>query len=155
MISDDVARWLYRGGAPNSIARAINAGWAWVFSTGRVGRRAATLQVTGRRSGRPSTLPVVVCDMNGERYLVSMLGDDAQWVRNVRAADGHAVFIQGAPRDVRLIDVPVDERPPILRRYLELAPGARPHIPVDKSADLAAFADIAARYPVFRIEFTK
>ena len=35
---------------------------------------------------------------------------------------------------------------------LELAPGARAHIPVDQRAPLAAFADVAAQYPVFRID---
>jgi hypothetical protein len=43
------------------------------------------------------------------------------------------------------------ERPPIVRRYLTLAPGARPHIPVDRSASLDDFATIAGRIPVFRI----
>jgi hypothetical protein len=38
-----------------------------------------------------------------------------------------------------------------LRRYLKLAPGARPHIPVDRRAPLAEFEAIAADYPVFRI----
>jgi hypothetical protein len=42
-------------------------------------------------------------------------------------------------------------RAPILRRYLELAPGARSHIPVDRRAPLSEFESIASRYPVFRI----
>ena len=33
--------------------------------------------------------------LNGERYLVSMLGNDAAWVRNLRAADGSAVLRHG------------------------------------------------------------
>jgi hypothetical protein len=52
--------------------------------------------------------------------------------------------------------IPVDEVDvpgwaPILRRYLSLAPGARPHFPVDRRAPLVEFDRIAARYPVFRI----
>lgn len=43
------------------------------------------------------------------------------------------------------------DRPPILRRYLDLAPGARPHVPVDRRAPLEDFAAIAEDYPVFRI----
>jgi len=39
----------------------------------------------------------------------------------------------------------------ILRRYLQVAPGARPHIPVDRRAPLVEFEQIAARYPVFGI----
>ncbi len=39
----------------------------------------------------------------------------------------------------------------VLRRYLELAPGGRPHVPVDRRAPLAEFERVANRYPVFRI----
>jgi hypothetical protein len=53
---------------------------------------------------------------------------------------------------VRLIEVPPDERAPVIKAYLERAVGARPHIPVDHSAPVDAFAPIAAAYPVFRIE---
>jgi hypothetical protein len=38
-----------------------------------------------------------------------------------------------------------------LKRYLQRAPGARPHIPVDKQAPLEAFAAIVADFPVFRV----
>jgi hypothetical protein len=38
-----------------------------------------------------------------------------------------------------------------LRVYLQRAPGARPHIPVDKDAPLADFDRIAPAYPVFRV----
>jgi hypothetical protein len=52
---------------------------------------------------------------------------------------------------VRLEEVDPDARAPILRRYLELAPGGRPHIPVDRHAPVAEFERIAADYPVFRV----
>ncbi len=39
-----------------------------------------TLEVAGRRTGRLISFPVVVTDYEGERYLVSMLGNDANWV---------------------------------------------------------------------------
>ncbi|HET6867182.1 MAG TPA: hypothetical protein VFH80_14780 [Solirubrobacteraceae bacterium] len=42
-------------------------------------------------------------------------------------------------------------RAPILRRYLELAPGARAHFPLDPGAPLEQFEQIAEQYPVFRI----
>ncbi|MFB4320600.1 hypothetical protein [Actinomadura sp. 21ATH] len=40
---------------------------------------------------------------------------------------------------------------PILRRYLQCAPGARPHVPVDVRAPLEEFERIAEHTPVFRI----
>jgi hypothetical protein len=42
-------------------------------------------------------------------------------------------------------------RAPILKRYLELAPGARPHVPVDRRAAVAEFERIAGDYPVFQV----
>jgi hypothetical protein len=66
--------------------------WAVVFSSGVAPDYLATLEVTGRKSGRTISLPVVVTILEGQRYLVSMLGNDAQWVQNVRAAAGRAVL---------------------------------------------------------------
>lgn len=98
------------------------------------------------------SFPVVIADVEGERYLVSMLGREANWVRNVEAADGEAELRHGRREAVRLVEVEPEERAPILKRYLDLAPGARPHIPVDRSSPLPSFERIAADYPVFRIE---
>ena len=50
---------------------------------------------------------------------------------------------------VRLVEVLADRRPPILKAYLRRAPGACPHVPVDKDAPLPAFEAIAADFPVF------
>jgi hypothetical protein len=94
---------------------------------------------------------LVVTDVDGERYLVSMLGEGANWVANLRASGGRAVLRRGTRTSIRLVEVPVNERAPILRRYLGLAPGARPHIPVDRHAPVTAFERVAAAYPVFRI----
>jgi deazaflavin-dependent oxidoreductase (nitroreductase family) len=143
---------MYRGGRPDGLARALNGAWARQFAAGRLApKRGATLEVTGRRSGRTISLPVMVADHEGQRYLVSMLGNDANWVRNVRAADRRAVLRHGVREEVRLDEVDVGARAPLLRRYLEIAPGARPHIPVDRRAPLADFEGIAAQFPVFRI----
>jgi hypothetical protein len=39
----------------------------------------------------------------------------------------------------------------MLRRYLEIAPGARPHFPVYPQSPSTEYEQIASRYPVFRI----
>ena len=93
-----------------------------------------------------------MADWRGAWYLVSMLGEDCNWVRNVRAAGGRAILRHGRARPCHLAEVPVAERAPILQRYLRKVPGARPHIPVDRHAPLAEFAAIADRYPAFRVE---
>jgi len=147
----DYLRWLYREGHPNRFARLQNRGSAVVFAAGIWPRRVATLEIRGRRTGRIIRFPVVIADYGGERYLVSMLGTSANWVLNLKAADGHAVLRHGRREIVHLDDVDLRDRAPILRRYLEVAPGARPHIPVGRQASLAEFDRIAADYPVFRI----
>jgi deazaflavin-dependent oxidoreductase (nitroreductase family) len=148
---DNYLRWLYQGGRPNAFARLQNRGSAIAFAAGIVPNRAAALQIPGRRSGRVISFPVAIADLDGERYLVSMLGKNANWVRNLKAAGGQAVLRHGRREDVTLEEVEPGARAPILRRYLQVAPGARPHIPVDRNAPLAEFAQVAADYPVFRI----
>lgn len=53
MAIEGFTRWLYRGGRPNSLARAINAVWARVFASGRGPSQVATLEVVGRKSANP------------------------------------------------------------------------------------------------------
>ena len=147
-----VKRWMYRGGRPGRLARALNWVAAAQHSLGVLSpRRAVTLEVRGRNSGRLIAVPVVIVDVAGQHYLVSMLGADANWVRNVRAAEGHAVLRRRRRREVVLVDVEVGARAPILRRYLALAPGARPHLPVTRDSELATFAAVAELYPVFQV----
>jgi len=144
-------RWLYQGGHPNALTRVINRGWAAVHSLGIAPNYLVTLEVTGRRSGRMISFPLAMVPLDGERYLVSMLGSEAAWVKNVRAAGGHATLRHGRTEQVQIEEVSVEKRARILKAYLRLAPGARPHIPVDKSASLEAFEGIAAQFPVFRV----
>lgn len=145
------ARWLYRGRRPNAVARVLNRFWAAVHALGIAPDYLVTLVVTGRRSGRAVSFPMVMAVVDGERYLVSMMGPDVAWVRNLVAADGHAVLRHGRTERVRLEEVAVEKRGPVLKAYLQRAPGARPHVPVDKDAALGEFDAVAARIPVFRV----
>ena len=129
----------------------LNRGWAIAGSAGLWPNRLVTLEVRGRRTGRLTSFPLMVADYEGERYLVAMLGEGANWVSNVRAAGGHAVLRHGRREAVRLEEVDARDRAPILRRYLDIAPGARPHVTVDRRAPLAELERIAPDYPVFRV----
>jgi hypothetical protein len=80
-----------------------------------------------------------------------MFGERSGWVLNVRAAHGEAVLTHGRRRSVRLVEVPVAERAPIIKRYLLFALGARPHMPITWRQPLSDFEAVAANYPVFRI----
>jgi hypothetical protein len=147
----NLAQWLYRGGRPNWLARLLNSGSAMLHALGVAPNYLVTLDVRGRHSGRIVSLPLVMTIVDGERYLVSMLGSEVNWVRNARAVGGNVTLRHGRREDVRLEEVPANERAPILKAYLQRAPGARPHIPIKKSVPLSEFERIAAEFPVFRV----
>jgi hypothetical protein len=89
--------------------------------------------------------------VNGERYLVSMLGPGADWVQNVLTAGGKVTLRHGSRELVSLEEMPANQRASVLKAYLKRAPGARPHFPVHKDAALPEFEQIAAKFPVFRV----
>ncbi len=144
-------RWFYRDGHPNRVARALDRGTAALYELGVAPDYLVTLEVRGRRSGRTITLPLVMVVVAGERYLVSMLGQNANWVRNVRAAGGDATLRHGRREEVRLEELVVDRRAPVLKTYLKRAPNARAHLPVPKDAPLVEFERVAPWFPVFRV----
>ena len=146
-----IKQWLYRGKKPNWIAKILNGAIANSAAKSISPDGVVALEVIGRKSGRVISFPVVVAIVDEQRYVASMLGDSAQWVRNVRAAGGKAVLHSGGYENVRLEEIPVNQRAPLLKAYLYAAPGARPHVPVDMDAPLAEFEKIAADYPVFRV----
>jgi len=145
-------RWMYRGGRPNRLAKILNGFSASLHSSGIFPNYFVTLEVVGRKSGQTISFPLAMTVMNGERYLVSMLGEETNWVRNVKATGGKARLRHGISEQVLLKEVDIQQRAPILKAYLRLAPGARPHIPVSKDAPISEFEKIAAKYPVFRVE---
>jgi hypothetical protein len=144
-------RWLYKGNRPGGLARLLNRAWAIAHARGIAPDYLVTLEVTGRRSGRVISFPLVMASVEGERYLVSMLGTEVAWVRNVKAADGRAVLRHGRSERVLLEELPPERRAPVLKAYLQRAPGARPHVAVSKDAPLEDFEGIAAQFPVFRV----
>lgn len=150
-VQEAARRWMYRDNHRNQVAKFLNRADARAAAAGVGPRRLARLEVRGRQSGRRVSVPVVIAEYEGQRYLVAMLGNKTNWVRNVYAAAGKAVLQHGRRQEVVLEEVDPSMRGPILRRYLEAAPGARAHFPVDRHAPLEQFEQIAGQYPVFRI----
>jgi deazaflavin-dependent oxidoreductase (nitroreductase family) len=145
-------RLFYRNWRPTLLGRWVNRLQGWWSALGLPPAFMATLEVRGRTSGRTRANPVVIPTVEGKRYLVSMLGPRSDWVKNIEAAQGNAVLRQGRPRRVHLVLVPPEQRAPILREYVRIAPSGRQHFPVPVGAPLAEFAAIADRYPVYRID---
>ncbi|WP_040832978.1 nitroreductase/quinone reductase family protein [Nocardia brevicatena] len=112
------------------------------------------LSVPGRKTGQLRTTPVSPLTVDGVMYVVGGF-DDADWVRNARAA-GWGVLAKGRRNQrVSLVELPASEREPVLRAFPEKVPhGVQFMIRSGtvESADPDAFAAAAPRCPVFRIE---
>lgn len=99
------------------------------------------------------TTPVSLLVVDGRRYVVGGIAE-ADWVKNVRQA-GWAILSRGRREEhVRLVELPVEERAPILREFPEKVPGGVTFFQrlYDISGSPEEFADLAPRCPVFRIE---
>jgi len=145
-------RFFYRGWRPTRLGRIWSRAYAWVTALGLLPSSLLTLQVRSERTGRLSSTVLVVATHHGQRYLVSMLGDGSEWVRNVRAAGGRVLIKRGRSHSVVLTEIPPEQRAPILKAWSQIASSGRQHLRVPRDAAIAAFAAIAADYPVFRID---
>ena len=145
-------RLFYRDWRPTRLGRWANRFARWLTALRISGKDMAVIEVRGRASGQRRSIPVVVATVEGKRYLVSMLGSESDWVKNVEAAHGDAVLTQRGRRPVRLVGVPPVERAPILSAYVRVATSGREHLPVEVGAPISEFEAIAERYPVYRID---
>jgi hypothetical protein len=115
------------------------------------------LSVPGRNSGRMQTTPVSPLVVGRRRYVV---GGSAQadWVKNARAA-GWGILARGRKEErVRLVELALEERAPVLREFPKQVPGgiaffrSMYELPKEKEALPAAFAALAPRCAVFRLK---
>lgn len=150
----------YHDRRPTRFGRLVNRAWTWMAGAGLTPNtwpgepRGGTiaLETKGRRSGAIREHVVTWVEVDGERYLVSMLGERSDWVRNARAAEGKAWIRHGGHKPVRLEEVPVEQRAPILQAYLKrTAMSTAYHLGLKPDAAIEDFQRIAADHPVFRI----
>ena len=145
-------RFFYRGWRPTRLGRFWSRAYAWVAGLGLTPGILVCLQTMDRGSGRLSSTILVVARYQGERYLVSMLGNGSGWVQNVRASGGKALIKRGRRYPVSLTEIPTEERAPVLKAWCQVATSGRQHIPVSHRAPVSAFEAIASDYHVFRID---
>lgn len=113
------------------------------------------LVVAGRRSGRPRRTPLTVYERGEERFVLGGF-PAADWIRNVRAAEGRAVLeTGGVPEPVRLVELAPDEAEPVLREWPQVSPdgvGMMRDAGVVADTTPDALAGTAGICPVFRVE---
>jgi deazaflavin-dependent oxidoreductase (nitroreductase family) len=145
---------------PRLYARLQRLGFALTW-LGLSPSQVVTLEVPGRRSGVIRRTNLLLAEHDGTYYLVALAGE-SQWVRNVRAAGGRVVLGRRRQRHAAtLVEVPTQDRAPVLRAYLlrwgrrpgsaQVAREARDYFGVGSDSTLAELASVADRYPVFRV----
>ena len=108
------------------------------------------LTTRGRRTGRPRTVPVILVQQDGLRWLVAPYGA-VSWVLNARAA-GRVTLRRGRDRrDYTFRELSAAESAPILKRYLRIAPAARPYFQAGTDSAVGEFVAEAHRHPVFEL----
>src|SRR5512136_2800006 len=129
----------------------------WFTSLGLTSRT-VTLEVRGRKTGRPIRVSLSRTDYGGRRYFVS-LGGEGAWVKNVRAAGGQAVLISRSRTPIHLEEIPLADRAPVLLAYVQKrafthsgAQASRHFFGLGPRPTLEEMERIAERYVVFRIE---
>ena len=110
------------------------------------------LSIAGRKTGKMRSTPVSVLHVNGQRYVVT--GFETQWVKNARKV-GKGLLARGRRSEqVVLVELPVEERQPILREFPRQVPHGVPFFEklLNIPGDPEALAEAAPRCPVFRLD---
>lgn len=145
-------RYFYRNWGPTRLGRVWSGVYAWCAGLGLTPSALTTLQVRDRRTGKLTSTVLVAAHYDGHIYFVSMLGEHSDWVQNIHASSGRARVKRLWVTQVKLTEVPAEQRAPILKAWCQIATSGRKHLPVAPDASVALFEAIAADYPVFRME---
>lgn len=137
---------------PSWVQRLANGRLTVALRKGRGPSFLRLLSVTGRRTGRVQTTPIVPVHQGDRYWLVSPFGE-VGWVRNVRA--GSAVALERGDDRItgRARELDAEEATPILRAYLSSRARlfVRKWFEVGARSTDAEIAAEAARHPVFEL----
>ena len=136
---------------PNLVDRILNQVFGFLLKLGIGLAHNYLLEVRGRKTGKLYSTPVNVLEYKGKKYLVAPRGY-TQWVRNVETS-GEATLVQRAERTkVRLRTVADEEKPEILKSYLDrFKLTVQRYFPIAAGSPAEAFKPLAERYPVYEL----
>jgi len=113
------------------------------------------LRVQGRISGRLYDVPLRIAVRDGQRYILSMLGE-SQWARNLRVVDMAQLIVGTLAENVRAYEITGPQKSDFLLWYCqhpEYELRARYALKVDtQHLTPAELERIAALYPLFHLE---
>jgi len=109
------------------------------------------LTVRGRKSGLPRTVPIVIIQQNGKRYLASPYGI-VDWIRNLRAA-GEAILTRGRRSEtVNARELPPMEAALVLRENIKRGNPFARYYQVAADSSLEEFERTALHHPMFVLQ---
>jgi|GEM_PF-199426 len=109
------------------------------------------LTVRGRKSGLPRTVPIVIIQQNGKRYLASPYGI-VDWIRNLRTA-GEAILTRGRRSEtVNARELPTGEAALVLREGIKGGNPFARYYQVTAESSLEDFERAALHHPVFVLQ---
>jgi deazaflavin-dependent oxidoreductase (nitroreductase family) len=127
----------------NGVVRLlISAGWSPPHIT--------ELRVRGRKSGTLRTTLISPITFGGRRYVFAS-SSRADWVANVRAQGKGILRRSGQTERVWLVEVPPEERAPILREFARQLPTGSRSFRAKPDDPPEAFAAEVDEHPVFEI----
>jgi deazaflavin-dependent oxidoreductase (nitroreductase family) len=126
---------------------------AWMTRLGISVWGSRVLRVKGRTTGQMHSTPVNLLNFDSFRYLVAPRGE-TQWVRNLRASGSGELLVGRHSEPFRAVEIPDEEKPPMLRAYLKRwkAEVGVFFDGVSASSTEEELRRIAPRHPVFRLE---
>lgn len=126
------------------------AALGWTFPPGV---HVYLLEVRGRKTGLIRTVPVLLTDYDGRRWLVSLFRE-ASWVANLQAAGQARLSRGGRSETIHAVEVTDERRMQVamqIRRFTWWNPWVPSAFPAGPRDGLTAFRAEADRHPVFLI----
>jgi deazaflavin-dependent oxidoreductase (nitroreductase family) len=109
------------------------------------------LTVRGRKSGQPRTVPIVLIEQHGQRYVGSPYGI-VDWVRNLRAAETATLTRGRRSETVSARELPPDEAARVLQENFRRGNPFASYFGVTAESSLEEFERAAVGHPVFVFE---
>jgi deazaflavin-dependent oxidoreductase (nitroreductase family) len=109
------------------------------------------LTVRGRKSGQPRTVPIVIIEQKGRRYVSSPYGI-VDWVRNLRAAEAATLTRGRRSEMVSARELPPNEAARVLQENFRRGNPFARYFGVTAESSLEEFERAAIGHPVFVFE---
>ena len=134
----------------NSMVRFANRFMIRLNRWGIAATNSYVLTVHGRKTGKAYSVPVLLVEERGQRWLVSPYGE-VSWVRNARAAGEVTLSRKGRSEVLKIHEASPQESASILKHYITRESIVRPYFDVQPDSPLEAFVAEAPRHPVFQL----